>query len=45
MGAENLFDRNYFEHLNLRLPADGTFTDTVVLSPGLTPYLGVEIDY
>ena len=44
-GAENLFDRNYFEHLNLRLPASGSFVDTVVLSPGLTPYAGVEIDY
>ncbi|MEL6109781.1 MAG: TonB-dependent receptor plug domain-containing protein [Planctomycetota bacterium] len=44
-GAENLFDRTYFEHLNLRLPADSNFIDTVVLSPGLTPYGGIEIDY
>lgn len=45
MGAENLFDNNYYEHLNLRLPADATFGETVVLSPGFTPYFGVEIDY
>lgn len=44
-GAQNLFDRNYFEHLNLRLPAQDTFGQTVVLSPGFMPYLGVEIDY
>ncbi|MEM6473656.1 MAG: TonB-dependent receptor, partial [Planctomycetota bacterium] len=44
-GADNLFDNNYFEHLNLRLPAEGSFAETVVLSPGLTPYFGIEIDY
>lgn len=45
MGAENLFDNNYFEHLNLRLPPQGRFGQTAVLSPGFTPYVGVEIDY
>ncbi|MCA9140187.1 MAG: TonB-dependent receptor [Planctomycetales bacterium] len=47
MGAENLFDRNYYEHLNLRIPADQQlgYGQTVVLSPGFTPYFGVEIDY
>ncbi|MBB3210278.1 iron complex outermembrane receptor protein [Rhodopirellula rubra] len=45
LGAQNLFDRTYYEHLNLRLPADGGFNETVVLSPGITPYFGVEIDY
>ncbi|TWT83293.1 TonB dependent receptor [Planctomycetes bacterium CA13] len=44
-GIENLFDRNYYEHLNLRLPADATFGNTIAYSPGITPYVGVEIDY
>lgn len=44
-GAENLFDNNYYEHLNLRIPAEGSFGQTVVLSPGLTPYFGIEVDY
>ncbi|MFG0288966.1 MAG: TonB-dependent receptor [Rhodopirellula sp. JB044] len=44
-GAQNLFDRTYYEHLNLRLPEADGFEETVVLSPGITPYLGVEIDY
>jgi iron complex outermembrane receptor protein len=44
-GAENLFDNTYFEHLNLRLPSEGPFGQSVVLSPGLTPYFGVEVDY
>ncbi|MCM2373312.1 TonB-dependent receptor [Aporhodopirellula aestuarii] len=45
LGAQNLFDQTYYEHLNLRLPADGGFGETVVLSPGITPYFGVEVDY
>lgn len=47
LGAENLFDNNYFEHLNLRLPADEDTVNqqTVVFSPGLTPYFGVEVEY
>ena len=45
MGVENLFDNNYFEHLNLRFPPDPAYPQTAVLSPGITPYLGVEIDY
>ncbi|WP_197231622.1 hypothetical protein [Novipirellula artificiosorum] len=46
-GVENLFDRNYYEHLNLRLPADpaNDFAQTIVLSPGITPYIGVEVEY
>ncbi|TWU21992.1 vitamin B12/cobalamin outer membrane transporter [Novipirellula artificiosorum] len=46
-GIENLFDRNYYEHLNLRLPADpaNDFAQTIVLSPGITPYIGVEVEY
>ena len=44
-GIENLFDRTYREHLDLRLPSDGMFGNTFVLSPGFTPYFGVEVDY
>jgi hypothetical protein len=44
-GIENLFDRNYFEHLNLRLPEDGGFDETIVFSPGITPYVGIEVEY
>ncbi|TWT82308.1 Vitamin B12 transporter BtuB [Planctomycetes bacterium CA13] len=46
-GVENLFDRNYYEHLNLRLPTDAAngFAQTTVLSPGFTPYFGVEVEY
>ena len=44
-GIENLFNRRYQEHLNLRLPADqlGGFAATQVLAPGITPYIGIEI--
>jgi iron complex outermembrane receptor protein len=44
-GVDNLFDNNYLEHLNLRLPPDpglGFPDPTNVYSPGITPYLGVE---
>ena len=45
-GVDNLFDRSYLEHLNQRLPADTIhgqyFPETAVLSPGITPYFGVE---
>ncbi len=44
-GVENLFDRNYYEHLSLRLPATANFGNTFVLSPGITPYLGVQVTY
>jgi len=44
-GVDNLFDRNYIEHLSLRLPADGTFPNTAVLSPGITPWIGAEYTY
>jgi len=48
-GIDNLFDRTYQEHLDLRLigPTSGTpptpvFPATRVLEPGFTPYLGVR---
>jgi len=46
-GVDNLFDRNYIEHLNLRLPADAAigFSESPVLSPGITPWVGVEWIY
>lgn len=48
-GIENLFDKTYHEHLNLRLPAGTTgaesFNETIVFSPGITPYFGVEVEY
>ena len=55
-GIDNLFDRNYQEHLDLRLrgPTDPTNpgdprnfpSDTTrVLSPGFTPYVGVNWVY
>lgn len=43
-GIENVFDRNYLEHLDLRLPAspiDG-IPELRLLAPGITPYVGME---
>lgn len=49
-GIDNLLDRNYQEHLDLRLRGptgvNGFPTDTTrVLSPGFTPYVGVNWVY
>jgi iron complex outermembrane recepter protein len=44
-GVENLFDRTYLTHLNLRLPNQGQFVNSTVFSPGITPYVGVEWTY
>ena len=41
-GVENLFDRAYIEHLDLRLPAGQGFEATRVLAPGVTPFLAIE---
>jgi len=43
-GVENLFDKSYLEHLDLRLPDDpgNGFVGTQVLAPGVTPYFGFE---
>jgi outer membrane receptor protein involved in Fe transport len=43
-GIDNLFDNNYLEHLNLRLPPDPSLgiPGTNVFSPGITPYFGIE---
>jgi outer membrane receptor protein involved in Fe transport len=44
-GIQNLFDRNYLEHLNLRLPQDGTIPAAAVYNVGFTPYIGAEVTY
>ena len=43
-GIENLFDRNYLEHLSLRIPKDDGLgiPATRVLAPGISPYFGLE---
>jgi outer membrane receptor protein involved in Fe transport len=42
-GIDNLFDRNYQEHLDLRLRGpDGFGPVTRALAPGITPYFGVD---
>ncbi|MEX2142237.1 MAG: TonB-dependent receptor [Pirellulales bacterium] len=43
-GVENLFDRNYQEHLDLRLRGPEGFPGgiTRTLAPGITPYFGVD---
>jgi iron complex outermembrane receptor protein len=48
-GIENLFDKNYLEHLDLRFPAQpstiGTLPAIAALSPGFTVFSGVEVNY
>lgn len=52
-GVENLFDRAYYEHLSLRLPENSTPVgpndprafETIVYSPGVTPYIRVECNW
>ncbi len=44
-GVENLFDRNYIEHLNIRLPSAGVFPQVAALNPGIFPYLGMQWTY
>lgn len=48
VGVDNLFDRTYFEHLNLRLgrPNDPQgFPVSTVFSPGITPYMTFELTF
>jgi iron complex outermembrane receptor protein len=49
-GIDNVFDKQYLEHLDLRyaaqpLPGGGQIPGTRVLSPGFSPYMGVEWTY
>ncbi len=41
-GIENVFDRSYIEHLDLRLGPDGPYGPTNLLAPGFGPFVGVE---
>ena len=43
-GIDNLFNRNYQEHLDLRVDGPVSFPTaaTRVLSPGFTPYVGIN---
>jgi len=46
-GIDNLFNRSYQEHLDLRLlgPTGFPAPPTRVLSPGITPYFGLDWDF
>ncbi len=44
-GINNVFDRNYLEHLSLRFAQSTNFPAVAVLSPGFTPYVGVNVTY
>lgn len=46
-GIENVFDRNYLEHLDLRLPASAidAIPELRLLAPGITPYVGMEWNF
>lgn len=49
-GVDNLFDKQYLEHLDLRLaaqpvPGRTDIPQLRVLSPGFSPYIGVEWTY
>lgn len=44
-GIDNLFDRNYIEHLDLRLPPDAAAIGPVAaFAPGFTAYAGLEYE-
>lgn len=45
LGINNVFDRNYIEHLSLRFPQQGAIPAAGVLSAGFTPYVGVNWTY
>ncbi len=40
-GIDNLFDKNYREHFNLRYPPDQGIPATFVFNPGFTPYFSL----
>ncbi|MCC6494117.1 MAG: TonB-dependent receptor [Pirellulales bacterium] len=42
-GVENLLDKNSLEHLDLRLPAQGSLPAVAAFSPGIMFYTGIEI--
>ena len=45
LGIDNIFDRNYLEHLSLRLPDQGIYKDTAVFEPGFSPFVSMELTY
>ncbi len=44
-GVDNLFNKLYIEHLDLRVQASGTSPAAFAYSPGTTGYLGIEWTY
>ncbi len=44
-GIENLFDKQYLEHLNIRLPANAFFPEVAAYNPGFFPYFGGQWTY
>jgi iron complex outermembrane recepter protein len=44
-GVENLLDRNYLEHLDLRLPGSPPFAPAFAYAQGITPYVGFNVQY
>jgi outer membrane receptor protein involved in Fe transport len=44
-GVENIFNRNYREHLDLRTGLSTTFPTLGVFEPGINAYCGVELTY
>jgi iron complex outermembrane receptor protein len=44
-GIENLFNENYLEHLDLRLPAQGAIGPAFAYAQGITPYMGINVTY
>ncbi len=44
-GAENLFDKNYQEHLDPRSTGDSRINQATVFQPGLNIYVGTELTY
>lgn len=44
-GIDNVFDRNYLEHLNLRFAGANGFGPTSVLNPGFSPYFSMVWNY
>ncbi|MBX7169081.1 MAG: TonB-dependent receptor [Pirellulales bacterium] len=44
-GIDNLFDKNYIEHLNIRLTPDPVFGGMGAFNPGFFPYFGAQLTY
>ncbi len=44
-GINNVFNTNYLEFLSLRFAPSANFPGVAVLSPGFTPYVGINMTY